>query len=315
MLALGLTPKANEQGYEPEWLTSGLAFVDQDIVGQLIDTKQWQHAFGIAYNAESEPQGRSFPYAAYKQMRPERRAGLRRRGDLLPDVPAGHRPPDGRARTSRPQTFEAGHVRLPRRHRPARPLGLRRRATTRRPTTSARSGGTRTGSPARTTSPARGCSSTAARRYTPANVPDGPGRPTSRRAECRQSTATTDARARLRERARRTSTSPAGFGPLVVGAVLFVLMVLLAPTVAPEQRGRATGQRRADDHRRTDDDRPTARPRRRRRRRDRASARVRTHRPTPDRRSALVVAYSRPLLGARLARCPTRCRGASSPRA
>lgn len=26
-----------------------------------------------------------------------------------------------------------------------------------------------------------------------------------------------------------------GFGPLVVGAILFVLMVLLAPTVAPER--------------------------------------------------------------------------------
>lgn len=70
MLALGLTPKANEQSYNPEWLTGGLAFVDQDIVSQLIDERQWAHAFGIAYNAESEPQGRSFPYAAYKQMRP-----------------------------------------------------------------------------------------------------------------------------------------------------------------------------------------------------------------------------------------------------
>ena len=70
MLALGLTPKANEQGYEPEWLTSGLAFVEQDIVSQLIDTRQWRHAFGIAYNAESEPQGRSYPYAAYKSVRP-----------------------------------------------------------------------------------------------------------------------------------------------------------------------------------------------------------------------------------------------------
>jgi hypothetical protein len=70
MLALGMTPKANEQSYEPEWVTSGLAFVDQDIVSQLVDSKQWAHAFGIAYNAESEPQGRSFPYAAYKQMRP-----------------------------------------------------------------------------------------------------------------------------------------------------------------------------------------------------------------------------------------------------
>jgi hypothetical protein len=70
MLALGLTPKANEQDYQPEWLTSGLAFVDQDIVSQLIDPKQWQRAFGIAYNAESEPQGRSYPYAAFKQVRP-----------------------------------------------------------------------------------------------------------------------------------------------------------------------------------------------------------------------------------------------------
>ena len=70
MLALGLTPKANEQGYEPEWLTSGLAFVEQDLVGQLIDGRQWQRAFGIAYNAEPEPLGRSFPYAAYKQVRP-----------------------------------------------------------------------------------------------------------------------------------------------------------------------------------------------------------------------------------------------------
>src|SRR5690606_8389320 len=65
MLALGLAPKSIEQGFEPEWLTSGLAFVDQDIVSQLIDPRQWRHAFGIAYNAESEPQGRSFPYAAF----------------------------------------------------------------------------------------------------------------------------------------------------------------------------------------------------------------------------------------------------------
>jgi hypothetical protein len=70
MLALGLTPKANEQDYEPEWMTSGLAFVDQDIVAQLIASNQWQHAFGIAYNAESERLGGSYPYAAYKSVRP-----------------------------------------------------------------------------------------------------------------------------------------------------------------------------------------------------------------------------------------------------
>ncbi len=70
MLALGMTPKANEQGYEPEWLTGGLAFVEQDIVAQLIDTKQWSRAFGLAFNAESEPLGASFPYRAYKSVRP-----------------------------------------------------------------------------------------------------------------------------------------------------------------------------------------------------------------------------------------------------
>ncbi len=70
MLALGLAPKANEQDYHPEWITGGLAFVEQDIVAQLIDPSQWQTAFGLAFNAESERIGRSFPLAAYRAMRP-----------------------------------------------------------------------------------------------------------------------------------------------------------------------------------------------------------------------------------------------------
>jgi hypothetical protein len=70
MLALGLAPKAIEQGYNPEWMMGGLAFVEQDIVGQLIDSRQWQHAFGFAFNAESEPLGRSYPREAFRQMRP-----------------------------------------------------------------------------------------------------------------------------------------------------------------------------------------------------------------------------------------------------
>ena len=70
MLAFGLTPKANEQGFEPEWITAGLVFVDQDVVAQTVDTKQWSRAFGTAYNAVSEPIGGSFPYFAYKSVRP-----------------------------------------------------------------------------------------------------------------------------------------------------------------------------------------------------------------------------------------------------
>ena len=71
MLAFGLTPKANEQDYEPEWITAGIVFVDQDVVAQTIDTRQWSHAFGTAYNAVSEPIGGSFPYFAYKSVRPD----------------------------------------------------------------------------------------------------------------------------------------------------------------------------------------------------------------------------------------------------
>lgn len=70
MLALGMAPKANEQSYHPEWLTGGLAFVEQDIVAQLIEQRQWSRAFGLAFNAESEPLGNSFPYRAFKSVRP-----------------------------------------------------------------------------------------------------------------------------------------------------------------------------------------------------------------------------------------------------
>jgi hypothetical protein len=69
MLALGLAPKANEQDYHPEWITGGLAFVEQDIVAQLIDDEQWQHSFGLAFNSESEPLTNSFPRSAYRQVR------------------------------------------------------------------------------------------------------------------------------------------------------------------------------------------------------------------------------------------------------
>ncbi|MDQ2648911.1 MAG: ABC transporter substrate-binding protein, partial [Actinomycetota bacterium] len=70
MSALGMAPKAEEQGYHPEWITGGLAFVEQDLVAQLIDGSQWQRAFGLAFNAAPEPIGRSYPRSAYKTVRP-----------------------------------------------------------------------------------------------------------------------------------------------------------------------------------------------------------------------------------------------------
>ena len=158
MLALGLTPKANEQSYEPEWVTAGLAFVDQDIVSQLIDSRQWSHAFGIAYNAESEPQGRSFPYAAYKQMRPddEPAFGVEEIYYQMYMLAIGIQI----AGPSYAADLRGRHVRLPRGYRAPGPVGLRGgrpHAHRRLPRDLV---GCRSASPGRTTSPARGCSST-----------------------------------------------------------------------------------------------------------------------------------------------------------
>ena len=104
MLALGLTPKANEQSYEPEWVTAGLAFVDQDIVSQLIDDEAVVARVRHRLQRRVRAAGPLVPVRRLQAGAAERRARLRRRGDLLPDVPAGHRHPDGGAQphTRRP---------------------------------------------------------------------------------------------------------------------------------------------------------------------------------------------------------------------
>ena len=81
-----------------------------------------------------------------------------------------------------------------------------------------------------------------------------------------------------------------GYGPLVVGIILFVLMVTLAPTVAPGARRRAARQRHRPPKRRRDRARPSSGS-------GDASRAV----------QAVLGARRRvqhPLLGARAARCP-----------
>ena len=63
-----LTSKAKEQSYVPEWVVTGTALTDQDIVGQLFDQDEWSHAFGISYAAETPPQRATLGYAAYKSV-------------------------------------------------------------------------------------------------------------------------------------------------------------------------------------------------------------------------------------------------------
>jgi hypothetical protein len=64
-----LTQKAQEQGYEPEWIVTGTALTDQDIVGQLYDQDQWKRAFGISYLGSPQPIRGSDGYFAYKSVR------------------------------------------------------------------------------------------------------------------------------------------------------------------------------------------------------------------------------------------------------
>jgi hypothetical protein len=64
-----LTSKAQEQGYNPEWIVAGTAFTDIDIVGQLYDKSQWSRAFGVSYLGKQLPIRAGLGYAAYKSIR------------------------------------------------------------------------------------------------------------------------------------------------------------------------------------------------------------------------------------------------------
>ncbi|MFN8051184.1 MAG: hypothetical protein U0Q22_07115 [Acidimicrobiales bacterium] len=64
-----LTAKASEQHYVPEWINTGVALTDQDIVGQLFAADQWKRSIGASYAGPTQPQGRGVGYQAYKAVR------------------------------------------------------------------------------------------------------------------------------------------------------------------------------------------------------------------------------------------------------
>ena len=65
-----LTSKAQEQGYQPEWIVTGAAFVDLDVLGQLYQQDQWSHAFGVSFLGPLEPLRGTLGYHAFKIARP-----------------------------------------------------------------------------------------------------------------------------------------------------------------------------------------------------------------------------------------------------
>ena len=65
-----LTAKAEEQGYQPEWIVTGAALVDVDVLGQLYQQDQWSRAFGVSFLGTLQPLRASYGYNAFKAVRP-----------------------------------------------------------------------------------------------------------------------------------------------------------------------------------------------------------------------------------------------------
>jgi hypothetical protein len=70
ILMVYLTNKAYEQNYDPEWVETGVAFTDLDIVGQIMRQETWKGAFGVSFNGPTVPIRGGPGYRAFKLVRP-----------------------------------------------------------------------------------------------------------------------------------------------------------------------------------------------------------------------------------------------------
>ena len=123
LLPLLLTSRFSQQNYYPEYIVTGVALMDSSVLGQLYDSSQWQHAFGLSMLGEEQPQQASYAYAAIKSVDPDSEpifgadifyyffyqlaTGLQMAGPNLS-----------------PKTFAAGNAGLSGWRRPGRHLGL-----------------------------------------------------------------------------------------------------------------------------------------------------------------------------------------------
>lgn len=69
VLPLFLTTQATQQEYRPEWVVTGTALTDVDLLGQIYDAEQWRHAFGISFLSDVYQGVRAESYRAYKAVR------------------------------------------------------------------------------------------------------------------------------------------------------------------------------------------------------------------------------------------------------
>lgn len=68
VMLLFLTGKLQAQNYEPEWISTGVAYVDQDMVGQLMESNQWRRAFGVSFSGPTEGLRSSEAYRAFASV-------------------------------------------------------------------------------------------------------------------------------------------------------------------------------------------------------------------------------------------------------
>lgn len=69
VLPLFLTTQATQQEYRPEWIVTGTALTDVDLLGQIYDQEQWRHAFGISFLSDIYQGVRAESYRTYKAVR------------------------------------------------------------------------------------------------------------------------------------------------------------------------------------------------------------------------------------------------------
>lgn len=69
VLPLFLTTQATQQEYYPEWVITGSALTDVDLLGQIYDPDQWRRAFGLSFLGVVQSGVQSESYRAYKAVR------------------------------------------------------------------------------------------------------------------------------------------------------------------------------------------------------------------------------------------------------
>ena len=111
-----LTAKAREQGYEPEWVISGVALVDNDLIGQILQQDQWARSFGVSFAGPAQAAGQGLGYRAYKSVRPDEPSiGVELIYNQLYLLAIGVQ---GAGPNLNPQSFEQGMFNYPRRTGP-----------------------------------------------------------------------------------------------------------------------------------------------------------------------------------------------------